>query len=161
MRSDRFGSQLDRKCKTWFFTFLNVYVSWTERDKILISQLTAPKFMYFAEQNGPKGGPHENEFWKVSNTKMNIKNKKIRAQKVDEKNGVICLISFFHSWVMVLKLPKIVHFLQICPDLSKKSKFIKTIYIHQKDLIMLFQRTVCFIKVWATAHEMLRIKISK
>ena len=27
MRSDKFGSQLNRKNKTWFFTFLNVYVS--------------------------------------------------------------------------------------------------------------------------------------
>ena len=62
MRSDKFGSQLDRKSKTWFFTFLNVYVSWIERDKILISQLSPPKFRYFADQNGPKGEPHENKF---------------------------------------------------------------------------------------------------
>ena len=62
MRSDKFGSQLDRKIKTWFFTFLNVYVSRIERDKILISQLSPPKFRYFAEQNGPKGGRYENEF---------------------------------------------------------------------------------------------------
>ena len=38
LRSDKFGFQLDWKSKTWFFTFLNVYVSWIERDKILISQ---------------------------------------------------------------------------------------------------------------------------
>ena len=31
---------------------------------------------------------------------------------------------------MVLKLPKIVHFLQICADLSKKSKSIKAIYLY-------------------------------
>ena len=48
-------SQLDRRGKSWYFTFLNVYVSWTERDKILISQLSPPKFRYFADQNGPKG----------------------------------------------------------------------------------------------------------
>ena len=35
MRSDKFGSQLDRKSKTWFFIFLNTYVSWIERDKVL------------------------------------------------------------------------------------------------------------------------------
>ena len=34
----------------------------------------------------------------------------VRAQNVDEKNGVICLVSFFPSWIMALKLPKIVHF---------------------------------------------------
>ena len=57
----------------------------------------------------------------------------VRAQKVDEKNGVICLVSFFPSWVMVLKLPKIVHFLQICADLSKKSKSIKAIYLYRSE----------------------------
>ena len=56
---------------------------------------------------------------------MNITN---RDQKVDEKNGVICLVSFFPSWDMVLKLPKIMHFLQLCADLSKKSKSIKAKY---------------------------------
>ena len=33
-----------------------------------------PKLRYFTSQNGPKGGPHENEFWLVSNTKMNVTN---------------------------------------------------------------------------------------
>ena len=74
MRLDKFGSQLDRKSTTWFFNFLNVYVSWIEWDKTLISQLSPPKSRYFADQNGPKGGPHENEFWQFSNAKMNITN---------------------------------------------------------------------------------------
>ena len=30
----------------------------------------------------------------------------VRAEKVDEKNGVICLVSMFPSWVMVFKLSK-------------------------------------------------------
>ena len=34
---------------------------------------------------------------------------------------------------MVLKLPKIVHFLQICADLSKKSKSIKAIYLYPSE----------------------------
>ena len=54
----------------------------------------------------------------------------VRAQKVDEKNAVICLVSFLLSWVMVLNLPKIVQFLQICADISKKSKSIKAIYLY-------------------------------
>ena len=144
-----------------------------------------------------------------------------------KKNGVICLVFFFPSWVMVLKLPKIMHFLQICAALSKKSKsvcnfqsmkrpvelnsllskffcyttwfvispdetwlwttckrglyvksyyFFETIqqlkitnwnlwkqfiYIYLKDLIMLFQRIVCFTGTRATAHKILRIKIIK
>ena len=36
---------------------------------------------------------------------------------------------------MVLKLPKMVHFLQVCPDLSQKSKSIKEIYLY------LYERT--------------------
>ena len=73
---ENFGicSQLDRKSKTWFFTFLNVYIFWIERDKILISQLSPPKFRYFADQNGPKGRPRENEFWQFSNGKMSFLN---------------------------------------------------------------------------------------
>ena len=50
------------KVKPVFFTILNVYILWIEREKILISQLSPSKFRYFADQNGPKGEPHENEF---------------------------------------------------------------------------------------------------
>ena len=50
-----------------------------------------------------------------------------------QNNGMIFLVSFFHSWVMVLKLHKIVHFLQICADLSNKSKSIKAIYLYQSE----------------------------
>ena len=54
----------------------------------------------------------------------------VRSEKVNEKNGVICLISMFPSCVMVLKLSTKVHFLQFCADLSKKSMSIKAIYIY-------------------------------
>ena len=37
----------------------------------------------------------------------------VGAQKVNEKNEAICLVSFFSSWVIVLILPI---FLQICAD---------------------------------------------
>ena len=68
-------SQLDRKSKTWFFTFLNVHISRIERDKILISQHSPSKFRYFADQNGPRENePHENAFWQFSNGKMSFLN---------------------------------------------------------------------------------------
>ena len=54
----------------------------------------------------------------------------VRSEKVDEKNGVICLVSMFPSWVMVLKLSKKVHFLQFCADLSTESRSIKAIFIY-------------------------------
>ena len=64
---------VDRKSKIWFFTFLDVYVCWIEWDKVLISQLSIPKFRYFADQNErSKVEPHENEIWQFSNTKSNI-----------------------------------------------------------------------------------------
>ena len=49
MKSEKFGSQLEWKSETWFFTFLHVYVSWIEQDKILISQLFPPKLTYFVQ----------------------------------------------------------------------------------------------------------------
>ena len=45
-----------------FLLFLIGILLESKRDKIPISQLLLPKFKYFANQNGPKGGPHENEF---------------------------------------------------------------------------------------------------
>ena len=54
----------------------------------------------------------------------------VRSEKVDEKNGVICLAYMFPFWVIILKLSKTVHFLQFCADLSKKPKSIKAIYIY-------------------------------
>ena len=54
----------------------------------------------------------------------------VRAENVDEKNGVICLVSKFPFWVRVCKLSKKVHFLQFCADLSKKSKPLKLMYIY-------------------------------
>ena len=33
-----------------------------------------------------------------------------RAQRLDEKNGVVCLVIMFTPWVMVIKTLKIAHF---------------------------------------------------
>ena len=52
----------------------------------------------------------------------------VRAEKLGEKTGVICLVSMFPSWVMALKLSKKVHFLQFCADLSKKLKFFDSMH---------------------------------
>ena len=39
----------------------------------------------------------------------------------------------FPSWAMVLKLPKIVHSLQFCPDLSKRSQSVKAILVYTSE----------------------------
>ena len=57
----------------------------------------------------------------------------VRVEKVDEKNGVICLVSMFPSWVMVLKCSKKVHFMQFCADLSKKPKSLKAIFMYASE----------------------------
>ena len=70
MRSDEFVSELNWKSKNRFFTFLNVYFSQT--------------FRYFTDQNGPKRGPNDNEFWQFSNTNISWT---VRVQKVYGKMG--------------------------------------------------------------------------
>ena len=65
---------------------------------------------------------------KFSKTKMNVT---VRAEKVDEKNEVVCLVSMFPSTVMVLTLP--LHFLQLCADLSKKSESVEAIYMYEPE----------------------------
>ena len=56
-----------------------------------------------------------------------------RAEKVDRKNEVICLVSMIPSRVMVCELSRKEHFLQFCADLSKKSKSVKAIYIYASE----------------------------
>ena len=77
----------------------------------------------------------------------------VRVEKIDEKNGLIFLVSMFPSRVMVLKLSKKVHFLQFCADPSKKSKSIKAIYLYASERsrytlseigIVYYAMTYCF-----------------
>ena len=51
------------------------------------------------------------------------------AEKVEEKNWVICLVSIFPLWV--LELSKV--FLQFCANPSKKFKSIKAICIYASE----------------------------
>ena len=82
----------------------------------------------------------------------------VRSEKVDKKNGVVCLVFMFPSWV-IPKLSKKVHFLHFCADLSKKSKRVKAIYIYGSERyhyalsengIVYYAMTYCYgvISVW-------------
>ena len=53
-RSEKFGSQLDWKSKTWFFTFLNVYVSWSRQNSDLT--VFTSKIQVFYRPEWTKGG---------------------------------------------------------------------------------------------------------
>ena len=94
------------------------------------------KLRYFADLNGPKEGPHENEFWLFSYSEMNITN---RVEKVDEKNEVICLVFTFPSWVMILKSNSIkatyvyIYILLYCSYIY--NLHIYTIYIYNPTLV--------------------------
>ena len=100
------------------------------------------------DKRGGGKGRHENEFWAFSNSEMNITN---RLEKVDEKNGVICLIFMLPSWVIVLKLSKKCIFcnflLTSARNLSRLKQFT---YIHLKGLVTHFQKLMLFIMLWLT-----------
>ena len=86
---------------------------------------------------------------------MNVAN----SGKRRSKNGVICLVFMFPSWVMVVKLFKKVHFLQFCADLNKKSKSIKAIYIDvsERSCFALSENGIVYYAnmVWRTVLEVL------
>ena len=56
-----------------------------------------------------------------------------RAEKVDEKNGVICVVFMFPSWVMILKLLKKVHFFNFVLTSAKIYNYVKAIYIYASE----------------------------
>ena len=59
-----------------------------------------------------------------------------RAQRVDEKNEVICLVIVFTLGVMVIKMSKMVHFLYfLLMPAKNQSQFGENIYVHLKDRI--------------------------
>ena len=92
---------------------------------------------------------------------MNVTNS--QSEKRDGKNGVICLVFMFRSWVMALKLSEIVYFLQFCADLSKKYKSVTTIPIYASETshYTLSENGLWSKGVWASVYEILAIKISK
>ena len=102
---------------------------------------------YFTDQNGPMGEPHENEFWAFSNSEVNITN---RLEKVDEKNGVICLVYMLRSWFMVLKLSiKCIFCNFVLTSARNLSQLKQFTYMHLKSLVTNFQKLMS-IMLWLT-----------
>ena len=56
-----------------------------------------------------------------------------RAEKVDGKNGIICVVFMFSSWVMILKLSKKCIFSIMCWPQQKKSKYITAICVYASE----------------------------
>ena len=81
-----------------------------------------------------KEDPNELNFEGLWMQKWNIPTD--RAQRVDEKNGVICLIIMFAPRVMVIKVSQMSHFLYfLLMPVKNQSQFGENIYVHLKDLI--------------------------
>ena len=74
----------------------------------------------FANQNKmQKAGRHGTKLWRSRNAETKCITD--RAQKVDEKNEVICLIIIFIPRVMVIEMSRMAHFFVFPADCSKKS----------------------------------------
>ena len=54
-----------------------------------------------------------------------------RAQRVDEKNGVICLVIMFTPRVMLFKMSNIANFFVFSADNSKKLATFRAIYLRK------------------------------
>ena len=129
MRSEKFGSELYRKSNIWFFTFLNVYVSWIKRDKILISQLSPPIFRYFVTRMDQRQEP------------MKIKFENFQIQKR--------LSQTLWSLLWSLNCPKYCIFGKFVLTLARNLNLLKqSLYIHLNGLAVFFQKLVCFIGLW-------------
>ena len=103
--------------------------------------------------------------WKWISSIFKFRNeycKQLDRKRQKKKNEVICLVSMFPSWAMVLKLSKKVHFLQFCADLSKKSKSIKAIYIYasERSRYALSENGI-FIMIWLTVSKILVFEVEK
>ena len=86
----------------------------------------------------------------------------VRSEKVDDVIGVICLVSTFPSWVIVLKLSEKVHFLQFCADHSQKFTSIKGIYIYasERSRYALSENGSVYM-LWLTVSEILVFEVEK
>ena len=81
----------------------------------------------------------------------------VRVEIVDEKNEVICLLSRFPFWVIVIKLSKKVEIFAILCWAQQE------IYVYQSNLhicvyiylVTRFQKMILFIMVWLIVLEIL------
>ena len=71
-----------------------------------------------------------------------------RTEKVDEKNGVICLVSMFSSRVMVLRLDCLKKYVFKNFELTAARNFSllkQFTYTYMKDLVTHFQKWYCLL----------------
>ena len=85
----------------------------------------------------------------------------VRLAKKDEKNGVICLVSMFFLWVMVLKLSKkgIFFFTFVLTSARNLGLLKHFTYMYLEGLATHFQKMVLFIMLWLTVLKILIFEI--
>ena len=77
-----------------------------------------------------------------------------RAQQVNGKNGIICLVIIFAPRVMVIIMLKMAQFLYFLLMPAKtQSHFGQNIYLHLKDLFQLSQKMLWIAGSWATISK--------
>ena len=83
---------------TWVFSNLRVFTFYKSMMVVQIGSV-CQKLRNFTDQNGSKGGPHENKFWWMK-IKMNVTN---TVEKVDEKmRSFVWFLSFFPElWPLI------------------------------------------------------------
>ena len=77
------------------------------------------KCVFYRTEHSAKGRLKEMNFEGLEMKKWSIP--KDRAQRVDEENGVICLVIMFIPGLMVSKILKMVHFFLFSADDSKQN----------------------------------------
>ena len=81
--------------------------------------------------------------------------KQLGLQRQMKKIGVICLVFMSPSWVMILKLWKIISFLQFFGDASKKSKAVIVMYMHPEFLGSLFlENGIDYYQTWVWSVDL-------
>ena len=70
--------------------------------------------VFYRPEHNAKVGPHGIEFWRSWNIQTDW------AQRVDEKNGIICLLFVVAPGVIVIKMSKMTDFFIFSGDDSKK-----------------------------------------
>ena len=84
-----------------------------------------------------------------------------RAEKLDEKNGVICVVFMFPSWVMTLKLSKKCMFFNFVLTSVKQSFHIKANYIYATERSHFALSENGIIILWLNVLEILVFEIEK
>ena len=133
------GAKLVSKCKQSMSYNKSLQIFCRKKMPMLtgskVSSL-ACKCVNFTDQNiiQRRRYPMELNFKCLEMQKWNIPTD--RVQRVDGKNGVICLVIMFAPWVMVIKVSKMAHFLYFLLIPAKnKSQIGQNIYVHLKGLI--------------------------